>query len=645
MMMCRPSRKRRRLTEDGTLKPAKGTQDLAEKQATSPEQARLVSDGSGYRYVNNHLWTAISRSAESGERRPELARTPDGGITGDSIYETSVSLGAEIAGQGSLQDAGSTSAGRHFIFNHPQRDRFQAVMPVQPPANHIIQLWQTYLTNVDPIMKVFHTQTMQQTVLGQIGKASLPVNLQALTSAIYFISAVSLQNDECEALLQLPRSDLIRKYRANTEDALSAAGFVTTTDIHVLQALLLYLAALRSLGETSTVWSMNGLAIRIAGTIGLARDGSVLNLPPFDCEVRRRLWWALTYLDARTAELVGQDGDLLVQKHDVGLPANLNDAQLFPTMQRLPDAKPGATEITYVLLRAILSVCLNDMPGNTGPAGTWRKMRAESVPIDEKADIVEMLEKRFDNDILRFCDATVPLQALTMNAAQTFLTKMRLVGNIPYDRSAETAGSSEGFSENLFQLAMKMMQLQLELFNDPSLQRWRWHWQSHFQWYALAELIRQTRLRRNGPMTMKAWSLIQKIFDYVVPTLELAPQKSPLLEAIQSLLHAAKSSQEQSKEANNGNQAASLSGEQAKTASLAANEQHSVEQPLTPSSTGHGSRPFNALLPGMNYEAPAEVRRTDNGGTGDLDDFAGGFDMAAIDWAEFDRLATELCGQ
>ena len=157
-------------------------------------------------------------------------------------------LGSEIvSGRGGEQvDSRIPSAatpGNRFLF--PQSFRHlesRAREILQPSAAQVIQLWQAYLSNVDPIMKVFHAPSVQQMVLGQIGKASMEPSGQALMSSIYLVTTVSLTEDECQSTLQETRPELISKFRMAAEDALSAAGFVTTSDIVVLRAFVLYLS-------------------------------------------------------------------------------------------------------------------------------------------------------------------------------------------------------------------------------------------------------------------------------------------------------------------------------------------------------------------------------------------------------------------
>ncbi|KAK1808624.1 hypothetical protein LTR12_017015 [Friedmanniomyces endolithicus] len=611
---------------------------------------RSLGEGGGL--TDQHLWAAgaspggldVSQAVAAGGTAGAGRVIDSGlgrGVLGDSTHETNT---VDIAG--GLPDGDNSSHQResHFVFG---RDRNQTApllpQPVQPPANHVVQLWQTYLTNVDPIWKIVHAPTLQQTVLGQIGKSDIPSSMQALTSAILFVSAVSLQDDECEALLQTSRADLINGYRQATKDTLSAAAFVTTTDLAVLQAFVIYLVALLSLGETSFVWSMTGLAIRIAGTLNLTQDGSKLNLPPFESEMRRRLWWALVYLEARTSELVGQNGDLLAQHHDVHLPANLNDTELFPAMQRLPESRPDATEMVYVLLKTTGLSILSGTPDTGTPAETWRKLHSASVPISEKADIVDALEHRIQENILRFCDPTIPLQALTLNSAQTFPTKMRLIANIPHRCEELQPPSSNGYSENLFQLSLKLMRLQLELFTNPSLRRWKWHWKGDFQWYALAELVRQTRLLTPGAESREAWMLVQEVLDKVVPALEVAPVKCRLLGALRGLLQ------------RHGPRASTAGEAQSAVSSIV---DGSPDDAITTStsgrgrvwrfSTGLGSRPHSALLPGMGSvptPSPAHEETGVSGSGAGLEDTVMATDLDAIDWAEFDRLTSQLCGQ
>ena len=72
---------------------------------------------------------------------------------------------------------------------------------------------------------------------------------------------------------------------------------------------------------------LSGLAINIAQTMGLHRDGTYFCLSAIETEVRRRLWWTLCQLDNRISE----DCDLepyVPLTGDTKLPLHINDSDL-----------------------------------------------------------------------------------------------------------------------------------------------------------------------------------------------------------------------------------------------------------------------------------------------------------------------------
>lgn len=61
---------------------------------------------------------------------------------------------------------------------------------------------------------------------------------------------------------------------------------------------------------------LSGVCIRIAQKMGLHRDGQLLGLPPFDTEMRSRVWWNIVLLDFRSAISSGFTPSLMSQACD-----------------------------------------------------------------------------------------------------------------------------------------------------------------------------------------------------------------------------------------------------------------------------------------------------------------------------------------
>ena len=76
-----------------------------------------------------------------------------------------------------------------------------------------------------------------------------------------------------------------------------------------------------------------GLALRVAQSMGLHRDGSLYGIDPVEAEVRRRVWWHILHLDVMTALASG-------------LPPLVNGEDLYDTrpISELKDEYIGTPE-------------------------------------------------------------------------------------------------------------------------------------------------------------------------------------------------------------------------------------------------------------------------------------------------------------
>jgi hypothetical protein len=108
-----------------------------------------------------------------------------------------------------------------------------------------------------------------------------------------------MKADECERRLGQDREKLLSYYVSATKWALSRANFMGTSSIVVLQALTLHLYTIRLSYGPRTVWTLTGVVVRIAKAMGLHRDGAELGLPPFEAEIRRRIWFQIKGHDFR----------------------------------------------------------------------------------------------------------------------------------------------------------------------------------------------------------------------------------------------------------------------------------------------------------------------------------------------------------
>ena len=117
-----------------------------------------------------------------------------------------------------------------------------------PSRWHAMQLWQAFVTNVDPIAKILHIPTTQATVYAAINNPhNCKEDVDALLFSIYFAAATSLTSAAAASLLGQDKSIALNKYKQGLEQSLGAANILDTPSIRSLQAMAIYLVSLPEL--------------------------------------------------------------------------------------------------------------------------------------------------------------------------------------------------------------------------------------------------------------------------------------------------------------------------------------------------------------------------------------------------------------
>jgi hypothetical protein len=189
------------------------------------EPGVLISSDGKSRYLDNGIWTSLE-----GEFRDST------GLLDESSDEEVLEFGDTSSPEQFFPDSGS------LLFGTP---KFAAtLLPLHPQPVQIFKLWQTYLDNINPIVKVFHTPTVQQIVLNASGNLDdIPKNIEALMFSIYCVALASLGDTECDAIVGEPKSLVMQRFRIGAQHALVNAGFLKTNDLVVLQAFVLFLVS------------------------------------------------------------------------------------------------------------------------------------------------------------------------------------------------------------------------------------------------------------------------------------------------------------------------------------------------------------------------------------------------------------------
>ena len=229
----------------------------------------------------------------------------------------------------------------------------QSLLQYHPTHAEALMLWKTHTENVEPICKVLHIPSAFKIVEMASQQPEIASKAdECLLFAIYHFAIFSMTEEECVKQFGQSRGALMQRYHFASRQALVNAFFLKTIKISIIQALVLFLIPCRSFYDPHTYWILTGVAARIAQRIGLHRDGEKLGLPPFDVQMRRRLFYQLLPLDSIASRMSGTSVGIVPGTWDTLPPLNINDDQIWRGMTDTPEEQKGATEMIFCLARS-----------------------------------------------------------------------------------------------------------------------------------------------------------------------------------------------------------------------------------------------------------------------------------------------------
>jgi len=395
-----------------------------------------------------------------------------------------------------------------------------SVASSHPSPTKIFQLWQKYIDNVEPLLKVIHVLTLQNQIINAMADtARIPRPLEALMFAIYYAAVTSMTDDEVRGYFDEDKTVLLSKYHMATQQALVNAGFLRSTELMVLQALLLYLLCIRRSVDPRSQFLLVGVAVRMANRLGLHQGGKDHDLTPFEREQRRRLWWQIVIHDKRLAEITGSELSALATCGGCAFPLNVNDSDLNIHAKEAPPPHQGPTEMLFSLTRIELTVATTPSslrPMETSSGNVMQKPRVHYNPSASSQDVVSHVAQNLpcdldsfcayiENTYLKHCDHKIPLHYFTLLMTRQALCKLRIIDFMRRDNQ-ESLGDAERL--HFFEEAIRVVEIDNVIQTEPLVQRFKWYTEQHFPLPSFIFLVWELRRRTMGELCERAWNAI-----------------------------------------------------------------------------------------------------------------------------------------
>jgi hypothetical protein len=227
---------------------------------------RLVVDEGRSRYINPSFWASLSDEVENIKE-----------MLNDSDED-------EEHAYSSPETTHSSANHQGFVFGYSSQN--VDILDLHPPPEQIPVYWKFFRDNVDPLVKIIHAPSMEPTILQAKDRLDkIHRGLECLMFAIYYGAVTSMWEEECRSIFGEEKPVLLARYRFGVEQALARADFLQSDEMIVLQAFVLFLICLRRNDDARVIWTLTGLVVRMAQTLGLHRDGTHYGLPPFQIEM------------------------------------------------------------------------------------------------------------------------------------------------------------------------------------------------------------------------------------------------------------------------------------------------------------------------------------------------------------------------
>jgi len=193
-------------------------------------------------------------------------------------------------------------------------------------------------------------------------------------------------------------------------------------------------------------------------------------------------------------------------KRNPPLPANLNDADITPTMTNLPPEHDRPSEMIFCLMRFEVGRFLYEH---------GCRLHDPSTPVPEKDDLIRLLEDRLTEKYLSKCDPAIPLHKLAIGGSRAGLCKLKVMAHHPAQYPDKGKSLPQSEHDALFSNAVEMSSIHLTGYVDKGVEIFLWHVDVYFHVDALVFMLIESRTQPpTAPLTEKAWGVVQAVLTY-----------------------------------------------------------------------------------------------------------------------------------
>ncbi|KAK8079223.1 fungal-specific transcription factor domain-containing protein [Apiospora phragmitis] len=461
--------------------------------ATRQSGKLVIQDGDRSRYISSDFWSKINDELTALRMDTIHLANEDSESSEDDMSPENSQPTGELQRTPSDRNA--------FIFGHNISSFPSSSSDLHPLPSQVSYLLDVYSDNVNFMAQAVHMPSVSKLAreMRSKGTASLTPSNEALLFAMYYAAITSMEDDDVKANFGASKSDLNHRFRVGFEKAVAKADFLNAPNLTLVQAFIAFLCLARRHDSPRYVWMMVGIVIRMAQSIGLHRDGSHFpSLDPFEIEVRRRAWWALYMLNARSSEDQGTELAMGNDSFDTKIPLNINDTDIEPGMKEPPKARVGISDTTYALVS--IEYCT-----------TTRKLASlemkNGIPdLDHLSRLLEDIYEKLDRECFQHVLQVGEVRReLGIAVTRIVIAKLKLLIFVPLLLSSPAGHFSDDIRTSLFMAAIEVAEYNHSMNENKAFIPYRWLFQTYTHWHSVVYLLLEISRRPWSPLVERAW--------------------------------------------------------------------------------------------------------------------------------------------
>jgi hypothetical protein len=260
------------------------------------------------------------------------------------------------------------------------------------------------------------------------------------------------------------------------------------------------------------MWTLTSLAIRIAQAMGLHIEARCASYPPFEREMRRRLWWHLCILDSHSAEDRASLPMISADSFDTKLPMSINDDDLHFGSGEEVTEREGYTDTTFCLICLKVSeitIQLRYVPARI----SGERTQDRNELWKQRAEKVTDLQCRIEKKHLCHLNVARPFHWMTKMVAEVMVATLWLLVHRPLQTQLDAVPSTQPADPGVLYLSIQVLEKAYQIYTDPAGMQYRWLSEIYVQWHPLAVAIAQLCVETKGPLVERAWPIVDFFFE------------------------------------------------------------------------------------------------------------------------------------